>query len=626
MSQHWPNRLRRMIASFQRLVQSSILWRKLPPMLCMGIIFILCIGQNLFSANASTVLRGTTTHTEYVGVTGKPYHPHQAIIRQADQLTENYKLQAAEVLYKLALSQNHQNAGALNGLGKIAFYKTTSSNQIWREKTEELRAEAIAQFMAALRYQPGYIEAHVNLASVYMEQNRMGEAADELERALRLAPLNSNALARRGEWLVRNQQPNQAVPFLQKAIRLNSANVSAHYYLGVAKAARHEDDAALQNLNTTLWLQPHHGLAHFQMAQIYEHQGNGGAAVEHYKQAIALHPELSAARIKLADYYEQRGDLTLALEQLKNLFDSREPDWTLTDRVARLSIKQGEAEQAVKAYRKYLQTHPDDTARANDAISVAKTSLATQKLRDSDLLSQGEAHRYAQQAMKYQPNNVEARMIKAKLDRVIGSPSPLKAKDRGLIDASLSRSVYQPYQNFEKGELLLARYQFREAEQAFRAARRSGDGKRTAMQYGELFLAKGLPGLAEEAFKHVLGQVPDSASAQLGLAKAKEAREQAQILVQEARLNHRKNALPVASLLLERALKENVENSQAHLLLAEIEEKTDDYASAADHYYAYLQLEPLAANAHSVKRKIDQLKRKALEASAQQGLNTSGGR
>ncbi len=621
MLQHWSYIFRRKIARTQAFIQLSRRrashWRKWPTALSVGLVVLLSVGHTHFPASANTVLRGATTHTEYVGATGKPYRPQQSIIRQADQLAENYKLQAAEVLYKLALSQNRQNPGALNGLGKIAFYKTTSSNQNWREKTEALQAEAISYFMAALRYQPGYVEAHVNLASVYMEQNRMGEAADELQRALRLAPLNSNALARRGEWLVRNQQPNQALPVLQKAIRLNSKNVTAHYYLAVAQSARHEDDAALQNLNTALWLQPHHGLAHLQMAQIYERQGNGSAAVEHYKQAIAMDPELSSARTGLAELYEKRGDRALAQEQLKNLFDSQEPNWALTDHVARLAIQQGQAEQAIKFYRKYLQTHPDDTVRANNAISEAKTRLATQKLRDSDLISLGEAHRYVQQAIKYQPNNVEARMIKAKLDRVIGNSSPLKNKNSGLIDASLSRSVYQPYQNFEKGELLLARYQFREAEQAFRAARRAGDGKRSALQYGELFLVKGLPGLAEETFKHVLGQMPDSASAQLGLGKAREAREQSQIMVQEARLNHRKNALPVASLLLERALKENVENSQAHLLLAEIEEKTDDYASAADHYYAYLQLEPLAANAHSVKRRIEQLKRKAQEANAQ---------
>jgi tetratricopeptide (TPR) repeat protein len=584
-----------------------------------GLAAILLLGRGLQPAEANTVLRSGASHTEYVTVSGKPYRPHQSIILQADRLCERYKLQAAEALYKLALSQNHQNPGALNGLGKIAYYKTTSSNRNWRDQTDELRTEAIDHFMAALRYQPGYVEAHVNLASVYMEENRLGEAADELYRALRLSPQNAEALARRGEWLVRNQQANEAIPYLKKAIKLNSANVTAHYYLGVAQAERNEADAALQNLNTALWLQPQNGNAHLQLGIIYEKQGNATAAVEHYKKAIALNPELEAARNRLADYYQRQGNTSLALEQLKTIFDSTDPSWTLTDRVAKLSMENNQPEQAVKIYRKYLQSHPDDAPRANNAISLAKTQLAVKKLRDDNLINKGEAHRYAEQAMKYQPNNVEARMIKAKLDREIGALSPLKSREPGVIDAALSQNMYQPYQNFEKGELLLARYQFREAEQAFRAARRSGDSKRNAMQFGELFLAKGLPVLAEESFKHVLGLLPENASARLGLGKAREAREQSQILVQEARMNHKKNALPVAILLLERSLRENIENSQAHYLLAEIYEKSDDYPSAADHYFAYLQLEPLATNAHSVRRKIEMLKHKALDQREQSG-------
>lgn len=575
-------------------------------------------------ANARTILRGGTTVTDYgedslmdePPVYGRPYHPQQTIIRQADRLVDGYKLQAAEALYRQALKQNPKNPGALNGLGKVAYYKTTSSNQNYRDQAQELYEDAINRFLSALRYQPGYVEAHINLAEVYMEQHRMADAADALYRALKLAPRNDEALARKGEWLVRNGRFEEAMPYLRKSIKLNSANVTAHYYLGLAQMERHEIDEALQNFNTTLWLQPRNGNAHYQMARIYEEQGNAAAAVEHYRQSLLYKPELTEARLKLADLYQNRADNPAALEQLKTVLDSQGangPSWELTDRTAKLSMENEQPEQAVKLYRAWLNAHPEDGGRANPALSRAKTRLAVKKLRDNDLISQGEAHRYAEQALKAQPNNFEARMIKVKLDKEMGTISAANGKEPGVIDAALGQPDFQPYQSYEKGELLLARYQFRAAEDAFRTARRTGEGKRSPMHFGELFLAKGLPTLAEESFRQVLAQAPGNASARLGLAKAREAREQSRILLDQARLEHRKESLPTAILLLKRSLQANAENSQAYYLLGQIYEKRDEYATSADQYYAYLQLEPMADNADSIQRKIEQLKRKARE-------------
>lgn len=580
----------------------------------LGVLCLLLIGSlvslGVEEAQGRSPLHGSATVEAGIPEAANAYRPRQSTIVRADAMAAGYKLKAAETLYRQVLKHNSKSPGGWNGLGKIAYFKTTSSNQNWRSQTDELYTQAIQHFMTALRYQPGYVEAHVNLASVYMEQGLMGEAALHLDQALRLSPNNDYALEKRGEWLVRQERYNDALPVLKQAIKRNSSSVSAHYYLGVAYAARNELDAALENLNTTLWLDPDNAPAHYQMGLIYEKQGNGAAAVEHYLKAVSLKPELADARLKLATHYELRGDLAPALEQLRNVLDAQEtPDWELTDRVGRLAIRNQQAEYAVKAYRNWLNEHPGD-AQGNSGLSMAKAQLAKQKLRDDDLVSQGEAKRYAEQAIKYQPNNFEARMINTKLDNQIGGTNPLKGKDPAMVDVALQNQVFQPYQSYEKGELLLARYQFQAAEQAFRQARLAGEGNRSQMVFGELFLAKGLPTLAEEAFKSVLKQLPGNASARLGIAKADEARQQALTLLVEAQGNQRKDALPVAIMQLEKALSLDVKNAQAHYMLGQLYEKMDDYAPAADHYYAYIQLEPSARNANSVKRKIENLKLK----------------
>ena len=578
---------------------------------------LILVAQSVqFNAQARTVLHGGTSRTEYVNVPviGRPYYPQQATVRQADRLVASYKLEAAEAIYQKILRQNPHHVGALNGLGKVAFYKTASSNQNYRNQYDALITEAIDRFESALRYQPGFVEAHTNLAAVYMDQHRMQEAKEEIYRALKLSPRNNQALIEKGEWLIRNHQSDEALPYLQKAIQLKRNNAEAHYYLAVAQIARDELDEALIHLNTALALQPNNANVHYQMARIYEKQGNGAAAIEHYKKALSFRPELHNPRIKLANIYEGRGDNQAAMVQLKNILAAGTGDWTVIDRAAKLSIQNNQPEQAVKLYRKWQQVHPEDKIETNNALSKAKTKLAIKKLRDDDLISKGEAHRYAEQAIQYQPNNFEARMIKIKLDNELGAIFPLHGKNSAMIDSTLAKTDYQPYQAYEKGELLLSRYQFREAEQAFRAARRAGEGKRTTMHFGQIFLTKGMPNLAEEAFQQVLNEVPGNAAARMGLAKALEAREESERLLEEAKVESGREASTEVIELLEHALKLNVKNAPAHYLLAQTYEKTQEYAEAADHYYAYQQLQILGANGGPISRKIEEMKHKAITA------------
>lgn len=567
-------------------------------------------------AEARTPLQGSASFSRPTALPSDPfsakvYYPGQNLILRGDRLAEQYKLQAAESLYRSALRQNPSSAGAWNGLGKIAYYQTTSSNQILRSQTGALQDKAIQQFLTALRYQPGYVEARTNLARLYMEKGRMDEAGSELNKAFQLAPSDYRVLARMGEWLVRRQEYDEAIPLLQRAIQKHSADDTAYYYLAVAYTERNQLDEALTQLNSAAWLNPDNAPVRYQMGVIYEKQGNGSAAVEAYQKALALKPELTTARDKLARYLEAKGDMGQALSHWKRLRESSEPNWDMTEHIARLSIQNQQPEVAVSLYRDWMVHHPEDKARANTGLSQAKTELARLKLRDEDLVSQGEAKRYAEQAVQYQPNNFEARLMDARLDREMGQiPSPIAGKEPGMVDVALRQSTDQPYQSYEKGRMLLARFQFDEAEDAFREARRTGEGNRSQMVFGELFLNLGLPDLAQESFELVEKRLPGNASARLGKAKAEQARAESLALLAEARKLENKQTRSVVVEKLKMALLRNVRNAEAHYRLAQQYEKQENYGLAADHYYAYLHVEPVGDKANTAKSRIGSLKEK----------------
>jgi tetratricopeptide (TPR) repeat protein len=53
--------------------------------------------------------------------------------------------------------------------------------------------EAVAHYEQALRINPGYVDAHCNLAAAYGAMGRLDEAIAQLELALRLDPSRADA-------------------------------------------------------------------------------------------------------------------------------------------------------------------------------------------------------------------------------------------------------------------------------------------------------------------------------------------------------------------------------------------------------------------------------------------------
>lgn len=370
-----------------------------------------------------------------------------------------------------------------------------------------------------------------------------------------------------------------------------------------SKAAKTKQPPSQASLiQAALAKNPKSAQVHLDAGKFYEQQGNQATAEAQYQQAIALKPDSIEARTVLANLYEKRGDFRSAVEQLKSLVDSGKATWPLVDRVGKLSVRSGQPDVAVYYYRNWLNTHPDDI-KASNGVSYAKKELARQKSRSDDLISQGEALRYAEQALQYNPENYEARLIAAKLNQQIGDSKPKMAL--GMVDVALNQVDFRSSQAYERGELLLSRYQFGQAEQAFREAQLSDVSPRGQMVLGELLLTQGLPSLAEEAFQRVLNMLPGNASARLGLAKAKEAKAKSEELILSAKRSDRESAESQAKA----ALKLNVKNADAYYLLAQLNEKTHDYSEAADYYYAYRELYP-ASNQSSISRKIESLKQK----------------
>ena len=556
----------------------------------------------------------------------KTFVPTSKSAKRADVLAEQYKLDAAEARLRKILQTSPNNAAAHNALGKVFYYRTTSNNQAKRDQTHELLRSAESHFNKAIGLQPGYVDARLNLGTIYMEQGRIEDAAEQFERAYSQAPNNPDVLERMGALQVERGSDNDALSFLKQAVAHKTRNNSVHYYLGRVYVNRGEWDKAHKELTTSLYQFPNSAPAHFEMGRLYESQGNDAAAINEYQKALRIKPELTEASEKLSSLYEGRGDYPQSLEASKNIVDSasksQPASWESVDKVGKLSLKNQQPDIAIQYYRKWMFDHPGEhEMEARTAISNAQATLAKVKKRDDDLVSQGEAREQAEQALAYNPNNFEAKLIETKLDKTIGKANGAayradgKPHDPRFIDVALAHVPVEPNQAFKQGELLLYRYQFDQADSSFRAARRSAKTSREALVFGELFLEKSLPQMAEECFRHVLQFLPGNESAQLGLTRAQQAKAKSDQMMKDARYAKKEGSTDLAIRHAESAIKYNVKNVQAHYWLGKWYEDRENYAQAADHYYAYVQLSPLAEDRQTVERRIEHLKGRMLKAS-----------
>jgi tetratricopeptide (TPR) repeat protein len=539
-------------------------------------------------------------------IVSKIYVPTQPSTVKGNLLNERYQLEAARSQYEKTLAKDPTNAGALNGLGRIYYQMTTSSNQDIRNEQDNLMKEAIAHYIAALRYQPNYVEARVNLAEAYLEQGRLRDAQEELSIAMRLAPTHSEVLEKMGVLTLKKGDVNGAMSYLESAVASKSGNHSAHYYLGVVHTLRGEYSRALTELQTALYQYPNSAPVHHQMGVVYAEQGNGGAAVNEFKKAISIKPELIPANLALAEHYRRRGDFSDSLEVMKNLLESYPNNQDLKFQVAEMSLINQQPEVAAAQYRDILQEEPSNR-RARSGLSKAEERIAKSQAAEGTLISKVMARQTIASATQVDGTNLDARLRQVKLNGGLRESGQFGSGESSAVWKGPSRT---PGESLNRGELLLANKRFGEARQEFQVALNTFNGPQDTLKIGEMLLDFGLPDEATQAFRRVLTQNPQDPVAQLGIKEALKVKRQARGLILESVEAKRDKSPARAIALLDQAILLDQTNADAYYKLGELYEQVKRYDLAVEHYELFLTLSPTGNEAERARRQILRLNNK----------------
>jgi tetratricopeptide (TPR) repeat protein len=179
-------------------------------------------------------------------------------------------------------------------------------------------SEAVREHEMALASDPGNVQVHVNLISLYGRIGDSAKARQHFEAATRLNPGRSDAWYDYGVLLFREKEYTQAETAYRRALEINPFYAEAHNNLGLIEEQRGNLNDAAKDFGEAIHNRPDYPLARFHLGRILVNQEKFGEAIPHFLRCLEPESEQTPACLyALGATYARSGDRQHALEYLQ---------------------------------------------------------------------------------------------------------------------------------------------------------------------------------------------------------------------------------------------------------------------------------------------------------------------
>ena len=175
--------------------------------------------------------------------------------------------------------------------------------------------EAIREHEAALASDPGNVQAHVNLISLYGRGGDSAMARQHFEAATRLNPGRADAWYDYGVLLFHEKDYVGAETAYRRALEINPYHAEAHNNLGIIEEQRASFDDAVKNFRAAIEDRPDYPLARFHLGRILVNQQKYAEAIPHFLRCLEPEGDQTPACLyALGATYARSGDQSRAVE------------------------------------------------------------------------------------------------------------------------------------------------------------------------------------------------------------------------------------------------------------------------------------------------------------------------
>jgi tetratricopeptide (TPR) repeat protein len=198
------------------------------------------------------------------------------------------------------------------GLFMICAWGISDILSPWRHRKVVLSAAALAilfVFIARTRTQVGYWKnsltlfgqtfavtkdnyiAHNNYGCALGDRNRVDEAIEHFQEALRINPMHLRAHYNLGVMLLKKGKVDDAISCFNESLRIKPDFLEAHFNLGSALDREGRLKEAINHFSVALRINPDYAEVHNNLANILARQGNIEEAIGHYLEALRINPD-----------------------------------------------------------------------------------------------------------------------------------------------------------------------------------------------------------------------------------------------------------------------------------------------------------------------------------------------
>ncbi len=151
--------------------------------------------------------------------------------------------------------------------------------------------QSIAEHERALEINPGLVQAHINLISLYGRAGQAEKAEKHYRAAVTINPNLADSHYNFGVLLAGQERFEQAAQAFYRSLQINQFNAEAHHNYAAMIEREGRLDEAADHYRKALENRPGHRLAHFHLGRILVHQDKLAEAIEHFLQTLTPEDE-----------------------------------------------------------------------------------------------------------------------------------------------------------------------------------------------------------------------------------------------------------------------------------------------------------------------------------------------
>lgn len=238
------------------------------------------------------------------------------------------------------------------------------------QKAQDLLAkgslsEAVIVLQHIVERDPGNVDAHLSLGTVFALQGLRAQSLKEIETAIDLSPNSANAHNQLGVIFSRFLEPEEARKAFEDALSLEPAFAEAHVNLALVLAQEGELSLAHEHLDKAIDLYGGTVPAakpYFIRAKVWSAQGDNENAIADLEKAIALNAGYADAWFDLSQLRYSKGDIDGAVTAAQKAIALNPKDSAAQSWIGRAYLEKGDAALAVKHLKIARTLGADDKA------------------------------------------------------------------------------------------------------------------------------------------------------------------------------------------------------------------------------------------------------------------------